>query len=180
MIEAELFAKNALLPKWDKFKYNQLDCQGFVEAVLEDIGVRKPDGSLYNWKGSNSMYRNFYTWRGTIEEAVKTFGYVPVGAFVYIWKPTGEKEVGYNDDLGNCSHVGIYCGNNIVRDSTRSTKTKRDGVGDRPLTDFNRLSLFTGLNYGLTLNNDIFSSINRIREELKRIEVYLNGIESNT
>ena len=39
--------------------YSKLDCQAFVEQVLRDLGVRKPDGSVYNWRGSNSMFRNF-------------------------------------------------------------------------------------------------------------------------
>ena len=41
------FAECALLPKWDKYTYAQMDCQAFVEAVLKDIGVRKPNGSVY-------------------------------------------------------------------------------------------------------------------------------------
>ena len=40
------FAECALLPKWEKFTYEQMDCQAFVEAVLKDIGVRKPNGEL--------------------------------------------------------------------------------------------------------------------------------------
>ena len=88
------FAECALLPKWDKYTYDKMDCQGFVEAVLKDIGVRKPNGSVYDWRGSNSMYRNYFSWRGTVDECVKKFGSVPVGSFVYIWKETGEEEVG--------------------------------------------------------------------------------------
>ena len=184
MISALTFAENALLLKWDKFKYSDLDCQAFVEAVLKDIGVRKPDGSLYNWKGSNSMYRNFYTWRGTYQEAINKFGFLPVGSFAYINKPWGTEKPTYNDDLGNCSHVGIYCGNGIVRDSTRSTKTKRDGVGSRPLEDFNRFSLFSGLDYSGTNNyNDyvtwILESISRIRKELERMETEIYEIIRN-
>ena len=64
------FADCALLAKWDKFKYSQLDCQAFVEAVLKDIGVRKPDGKPYDWRGSNAMYRNYYSWRGSVEECI--------------------------------------------------------------------------------------------------------------
>ena len=45
------FADCALLPKWDKYKYDQLDCQAFVEEVLKDIGVVKSNGSPYNWRG---------------------------------------------------------------------------------------------------------------------------------
>lgn len=175
MISAVKFADCALLPKWDRFNYDQLDCQAFVEEVLKDIGIRKQDGSAYNWRGSNSMYRNYYQWRGSIESAVQKFGAVPVGAFVYIRKDTGAEEVGYIDGLGNFNHVGIYCGNNIVRDSTRSIKTKRNGVGSRPLSDFNYMSLFAGLDYsGNASYNDtetgIIESINKIREELKRME----------
>lgn len=181
MISASVFAENALLSKWDKYKYTDLDCQAFVEAVVKDIGVRKENGEPYNWRGSNSMYRNCYTWRGTVEEAVKKFGAVPLGAFVYIWKPDGAEEVGYSDGLGNCSHVGIYCGNGIVRDSTRSTKTGRNGVGSRPLSDFNRVTLFEALDYNRNISyNDrvtgLIESINKIREELKRMEVTIYDI----
>lgn len=175
MIKATRFAECALLPKWDKYTYSQLDCQGFVEAVLKDIGVRKDNGSVYDWRGSNSMFRNYFRWRGTIEECEKKFGCIPLGAFVYIWEPTGEKEVGYTDGLGNAKHVGIYCGLDTVRDSTRSTKTKRDGVGTRTLAGFNRVTLFSGLDYEFSTDyNDpvdkLLTSINSMREELKRME----------
>ena len=168
-------AECALLPEWEKYSYDELDCQAFVEAVLARIGVRKKDGSLYNWRGSNSMYRNYYSWRGTVQECIERFGEIPLGAFVYIWKPTGEDEVGYSDKLGNCSHVGIYCGNGIVRDSTRSTKTKRNGVGSRSIEDFNRVTLFNELDYSANslYNADVSSmmeTINSIRLELQRME----------
>ena len=76
------FAECALLPKWDKYTYDKMDCQGFVERVLSDLGVRKPNGKPYDWRGSNSMYRNYYSWRGTTDECLKQFGKIPVGAFV--------------------------------------------------------------------------------------------------
>ena len=175
------FAKCALLPKWDKYTYEQMDCQAFVEAVLKDIGVRKKNGTVYDWKGSNSMYRNYYSWRGTIDECKKKFGEIPVGSFVYIWKETGEEEVGYKDGLGNCTHVGIYCGNNVVRDSTRSTKTGRNGVGTRSLTGFNRVTLFADLDYSVTnsYNADVervMSVIDRIHNELIELEGTLNEL----
>ena len=175
MISASVFAENALLPKWDKFTYTQLDCQAFVEAVLKDIGIRKKDGSVYNWRGSNSMYRTYFSWRGSVDECITAFGSVPLGAFVYIWDPTGETEVGYTDGLGNAKHVGIYCGNDIVRDSTRSTKTKRNGVGTRSMSGFNRVTLFSGLDYNLSTDyndpvDNLLTSINGIREQLKRME----------
>lgn len=192
MIEAEAFAKLALSEKWNKYKYSQLDCQGFVEAVLKELGIRKKDGTCYNWTGSNSMYRNYYSWRGTLAECIAKFGEVPTGAFVYMWQSSGEQERGYTDGLGNAKHVGIYCGNNIVRDSTRSTKTGRDGVGTRSLTGFNMVTLFSGLDYNLStdytqpvdnlkssLVDNLRVSIDNIQNELKRMEVLLNEHEHN-
>ena len=168
MKTGEDFSNCALLDKWNKYKYTQLDCQGFVEEVLKDIGITKPDGSFYNWKGSNSMYRNFYQWRGTKEECIEKYGCVPLGAFVYIWRETGADLVGYFDDLGNFTHVGIYCGNNIVRDSTRSTKTGRDGVGNTTLDRFTHVSLFAGLDYSekKKYNSDV-TEINALISEME-------------
>ena len=91
--------------------YSRLDCQGFVEQVLKDLGVRKKDGSPYNWKGSNSMWRNYIGWKGTIEECKKKFGCIPLGAFLFLLKWDGkEAERGYHDGLGNATHVGLYVG----------------------------------------------------------------------
>lgn len=177
----EDFARCALLPKWEKYTYDRMDCQAFVEAVLKDIGIRKPDGTVYDWRGSNSMYRNYYSWRGTVDECIKQFGSIPLGAFVYIWQQTGEQEVGYTDGLGNCTHVGIYCGNDTVRDSTRSTKTGRNGPGTRSLSGFNRVTLFKGLDY--LCNNSYNSSvdslmaiIDRMRNELTELEGQINEL----
>lgn len=183
MKTGEDFAKCALDSKWNKLKYNECDCQNFVELVLKDIGVRKSDGSIYNWKGSNSMYRNFFSWRGSIDECIARFGCVPVGAFVYVWQETGAELVGYFDDLGNCKHVGIYCGDNIVRDSTRSTKTHRDGVGTRTLEGFNKVSLFEGLDYfgekKYNSNEEIINIISEMKSKLTEWEGKLNGLLGN-
>lgn len=188
MIKSRVFADCALSSKWDKFKYTELDCQGFVEAVLKDIGIRKQDGTVYNWLGSNSMYRNFYQWRGSVEECINQFGQIPVGAFVYIWEPTGEQERAYFDGLGNAKHVGIYCGDNKVRDSTRSTKSKRDGVGTRTMDGFNRVTLFSGLDYELSTDyntavenlqdflNNLVQFINSARDCAQRMEGLLNDL----
>ena len=181
MKTGDQFADDALLSKWDKYKYDHLDCQAFVEAVLKDIGVRKPDGSVYNWTGSNSMYRNYYSWHGTVNECIEKYGIVPVGAFVYVWKPTGEPEQYKKDGLGNFSHVGIYCGNDIVRDSTRSTKTKRNGVGTRSMEGFTYVSLFSGLDYNTKDNytasvTEVFQIIDEIHNKLIDLEGTLNEL----
>lgn len=183
MITGLEFAENALLPKWDKFSYSDLDCQAFVEAVLKDIGVRKTNGTYYNWTGSNSMYRNYYSWRGTVEECIKKYGVIPVGSFVYIHKDTDIPDQYKKDGLGNFSHVGIYCGNNTVRDSTRSTKTKRNGVGTRSLEGFTYVTLFSALDY--SFNNKYNASVEKallmldgIRNSLIELEGVINGLRT--
>ena len=171
MVSAVHFADIADDPKYNKYKYEDLDCQAFVEKVLYDSGVRKPDGSAYNWKGSNAMWRSALSWRGTIAEAVDKFGQVPDGSWVFMLKyDGGEKDRGYNDGEGNASHVGIYVGGGLVRDSTRSTKTKRDGVGLRSISDFNMVGLCKYLDYNVG-NVDNKSQIKSILDDIeKRLE----------
>ena len=173
MVTALHFADVADDTKYNKYKYSDLDCQAFVEKVLFDSGVHKPDGSAYNWKGSNSMWRSALSWRGTIAEAVERFGTVPDGAWTFILKNDGgEKDRGYNDGEGNASHVGIYVGGGNVRDSTRSTKTKRDGVGTRSINDFNMIGLCKYLDY----NNEIVNNNSQIKSILDNIEKELQEI----
>ena len=150
MLTGEEFAKQAQSSKYDKLKYDQYDCQAFVELVLRDCGVRKPDGAVYNWKGSNDMWRNALAWKGTIAECRELFGKIPDGAWVFMWaNDGGEIARGYHDGLGNASHVGLYCrpeNSKPVRDSTKGTG--RDGVGYRGLSDFNRIGLPSVIAYG--------------------------------
>lgn len=171
MVSAVLFADIADDPSYNKYKYDDLDCQAFVEKVLYDSGVRKPDGSAYNWKGSNAMWRSALSWRGTIAEAVDKFGQIPDGAWAFMLKyDGGEKDRGYNDGEGNASHVGIYVGGGLVRDSTRSTKNKRDGVGIRSISDFNMIGLCKYLDYNIG-NVDNKSQIKSIIDDIeKRLE----------
>ncbi len=125
--------------------YSKLDCQAFVEEVLKDLGVRKPDGTPYNWKGSNSMFRNYIRWRGTIEECKKKFGSIPQGAFMFLVKHDGgEVEKGYHDGLGNASHVGLYIGTspNPCMDSQPT-----GGVQYRKLNVFTHVGLMDMVDY---------------------------------
>lgn len=173
MITAKKFALQAESDKYNNIKYSQMDCQAFVEKVLYDAGCRKSDGSAYNWKGSNSMWRNALTWRGTISDCVAKYGYIPEGAWVFMVKyDGGEKDRGYNDGQGNATHVGIYVGNDTTRDSTRNSK--RDGVGYRPLSDWNMVGLCKYLDYDSTNKDntieDCISVINSIKQELIELE----------
>lgn len=136
------FATQAMSERYTGVPYSKLDCQAFVEEVLKDCGVRKPDGSAYNWKGSNSMWRTALAWKGTIAECKTRFGCIPKGSWVFIVKHDGgEKDRGYKDNEGNASHVGIYCrdSNEPVRDSTKTSY--RNGVGYRTLTGFTHVGI---------------------------------------
>lgn len=55
-----------------------MDCQGFIEWVLRQCGLKA------NYKGTNDMWRNLGFWEGTIEECVRLYGSVPLGALIFI------------------------------------------------------------------------------------------------
>ena len=174
------YADQAKNKKYDSLKYADADCQAFCEIVLKDIGVRDSSGKPYNWKGSNDIARHACSWIGTKEEAVKAFGEIPMGAWAFIWEDkTGkEKDRGYNDGLGNYSHIGIYVGHNTVRDSTRYKDSSgnfiRDGVADRNLSAFNRIGLAKMLDFNVKAEynkyDEIMSLISGIRNNLDRLE----------
>lgn len=192
-IKGTAYATQAMSDWYTGIPYSKLDCQGFVEEVLKDAGVRKPDGGIYNWKGSNSMWRNALAWKGTIDQCRTQFGEIPVGAWVFIVKRDGgEKEKGYNDNEGNAIHVGIYCRHQYqqVRDSTRTTY--RDGVGYRDLTGFTHVGLPKMILYNeetapdITPETKAIESVNIIRnpsstalqvlDALKTLTKYLKGV----
>lgn len=140
------YAEEAKKSKYDKLTYGQYDCQAFCELVLKNLGVRMSNGKAFDWRGSNDMYRNAVSWVGTIEDCKRKFGEIPLGAWAFMWDTTGnERQRGYYDGLGNASHIGIYIGNDTVRDSTKiknaSGQVIRDGVGTRPLKQFQKIGL---------------------------------------
>lgn len=183
MVSAVQFAEVAERPSYNKIKYEQLDCQGFVEKVLYDAGCRKPDGAAYNWKGSNSMWRNALSWKGTIEQARTAFGSIPLGAWVFIVRNDGgEKEKGYTDKEGNATHVGIYCRNEReqVRDSTKTSY--RNGVGYRELNGFTHVGIPSMINFSqpdLT-KQDALIAVNIIRNSGSTDSAFLEAMETLT
>ena len=183
MITGEEYALQAMSEKYNNVPYSKMDCQAFVEAVLKDCGIRKPDGSIYNWKGSNSMWRNALSWKGTIEECRETFGQIPLGAWAFILRNDGgEVDKGYNDSQGNASHVGIYVRNTgeEVRDSTKSNT--RNGVGYRSLKGFTHIGLpkmlsFTRMNLTRTA---ALAAVHCIRDSSSTDAEILEALETLT
>lgn len=175
----QYYAAQAKLAKYEKLKYSDVDCQAFCELVLRDIGVRQSNGAVYNWKGSNDIARHACSWIGTKEECIKQFGFIPLGAWAFMWDNTGnERQRGYYDGLGNYSHIGIYVGDDIVRDSTRiknsSGQIIRDGVASRTLSAFNRIGLAKMLDFEVhpeyNEHDKIMSIISDIRNKLNELE----------
>lgn len=183
------YAEQAQHFAYNLYTYDQLDCQGFVEQVLKDLDVRKPDGTPYNWRGSNSMYRNYIDWRGTKDEAIEKFGGIPLGSFMFkVVHDGGEEEKGYHDGLGNAQHVGIFCGGQLVRDSTRyknsSGQYVRNGVGDADLKAFNMVGLMSMIDYDQEqeYNEDVkemVSMIGTIRLTLDKLEAKIYDVLGN-
>lgn len=167
--------------------YSKWDCQAFVEQVLKDLGVRKQDGTAYNWRGSNSMWRNHITWKGTIEECKQKFGEIPLGAFLFLLKwDGGEKARGYNDGLGNASHVGLYVGTspNPVMDSQPT-----GGVQYRKLSIFTHVGLMDMIDYynepepaprseldAVRIIRNVDSTDEEVLEALKTLTKYMKGV----
>lgn len=107
------------LARWCKAQigksYSEMDCIGFIVN-----GIRKADGAngeslTYRSGGTNELWRSLYqngkyryvTEIVTISEA-KQRGMLVPGRLLVIWEP-GHNEK-YNDDLGDCSHIGVFVG----------------------------------------------------------------------
>lgn len=111
---AKSYAEYANNDKWIGIPYEQWDCQAFVEQMLKGVGA------YYNWRGSNHMWREGVSRKGTLSE-MKTMqgGDLLPGTWVFTVKHDGgEIERGYHDNEGNAAHVGIYLGNGRVIHST--------------------------------------------------------------
>lgn len=115
MLKASYVAEVALQGKYIGTPYSKLDCQALMEQLLTDVGVTHP-----NWRGSNHMWREALSSKGTVE-AMKAIcgGELPAGAWLFTVKNDGgEVERGYHDTEGNAAHVGMYLGNGKVIHST--------------------------------------------------------------
>ncbi len=154
MISAEEFAR-AGFPYIGR-KYSEMDCQSFFERCASDCGL------VMDLPGSNAWYRKFLEtgWAGSPEECKRRFGYIPNGAALFIHAfDGGEIKRGYNDGLGNASHIGIKTGTGqgaihssasrgCVAESTFKDKTIPNG-------GWNMVGLSSLFDYGDVINKAI-------------------------
>ena len=136
--------------------YAKMDCQALVEQMLRDVGIN------LNLPGSNAWYRKM-TWTGSPEECKRTFGRIPVGAFLFILKQDGGEPGKYKaDGIGNACHIGVY----IARqDGAINSSSKRGKVcysrfeGKSISGGWNRVGLWDRLSYGEDIDEKIGGSV---------------------
>ena len=115
--ELETIAENRKIPYVDNgMSLDGMDCQALCEYLLMQCGMSKRD---VNMAGTNEHIRRSARWFGTIEECVALFGYVPAGAWVYIWKPGYNAK--YDDTLGTAEHMGQLLDNGRVLHASASS-----------------------------------------------------------
>lgn len=107
------------LARWCKAQigtsYKIMDC---IKLIVN--GIRKADGAdgeslSYTCGGTNELWRSinksgkyrYVTEIVTIDEA-KNRGMLVPGRLMVIWEPGHNAK--YNDELGDCSHIGVYVG----------------------------------------------------------------------
>lgn len=111
IVTGEELAKAGRNSKYDGCSYKEMDCQQFVENVLKDVGI------VYNWRGSNHMWREMVTDTDTIDNLMSKYGEVPEGYICFTIKHDGKEPSRYTDGV-NAAHVGIVLSNGDVRHST--------------------------------------------------------------
>ena len=132
-------------PKYLGTPYSKMDCQTFVERCLADIGIR------INLPGSNAWYREM-DWVGSPEACRKTFGKVPVGAFLFIWARDGKEPEKYKaDGKGNASHIGIVTPTGAIHSSASRGCVAESEFAGKTIKNggWNLVGLWNAIDYGL-------------------------------
>ena len=164
MISNRRFYETAENPNYIGIPYKTLDCQAFVEKVLADCGEK------HDWRGSNHMWREALSWKGTVDECIKRYGIVPLGAWLFTVKNDGgEKMRGYNDNEGNASHVGIR----ITDGAVHSTL---GGVQRCPFPDtrWTHVGLCKYIEYDMNNGiNQCLADIDKAMELLKGVRAWI-------
>lgn len=129
--------------------YKDMDCQEFVESVMETVGI------YINLTGSNTWYRKM-DWVGTPEECKRTFGLIPDGAILFILEHDGKEPAQYRKDgKGNASHMGIVTNTGqgaIHSSSSRGCVCESKFQGKTiPNGGWNRIGLSDLFDYGFDI-----------------------------
>ena len=131
-----------------------MDCQGLCEFLLLKSGVDKRE-CLYT--GSNDMWRNALSWKGTPAECIAQFGAIPHGAWLFIHSHDGGEPDHYSDGEGNASHVGVYIGGKVAIHASASRGCVAESVfkGKAINGGWNMVGLCKHVDYALQSDNNI-------------------------
>lgn len=168
-ITGDIIANVAKSGNYIGIPYSKLDCQAFVERVLNDAGMK-----IINYRGSNHMWRSLVYDRELISEAIDFFP----GMLVFTLKyDGGETKRGYHDDLGNAVHVGIYIGGDEVMHSTTG------GVQFGKLSRFTHIAKIIDVEYGEQspeneTKTKLHSILYALRQLVVELEELINGIDN--
>lgn len=119
MIDRKLFAETAE-QKYKTVKYKECDCQAFVEACA------KAAGHYFNARGTNDMWRNYMSSKGSTSSFT-----LAVGDVVYKWREESSKlpERYRGDGNGDFYHIGIVTNLNPYT-VCHSANSKENGKKD--------------------------------------------------
>lgn len=109
-----------------------VDCSGIFVACMKELG-----GKIYH--GSNTIWRNYLTEKGTVTDNTSTNGYknshknynprkssqLKVGMAVFKWNPNTPSK--FSDGLGDYQHIGLVTSVNPLR-IVHSTSENNSGV----------------------------------------------------
>ena len=115
---AAAVAAKAIAAVGEGHTYAEMDCQAFVEYVVNACG-----GAMA-YAGSNDMARHAVSGLWPLAQA-KTGGQLQPGAVLLIHDTDGGEPQRYQaDGLGNFSHIGVYVGTGALMDTDRNGKRR--------------------------------------------------------
>jgi cell wall-associated NlpC family hydrolase len=124
-----------------------MDCQGLVEWTLRELGMNA------DYRGTNDMWRNLVTVKGSIEDGVARLGAIPVGALIFIVDNDGGEPSRYQGDgEGNAWHVYVkISGDMLVHASASNLMVTTRLFADQTIPNGgpNAYGLINGVEYGV-------------------------------
>lgn len=135
--------------------YSQYDCQGYIKALFREFGLKK------HWYGTNDIWRNYCH----DITPIKNVNSIPRGAFLLTFKPNEQPPDRYPKNSGNCSHIGIWCGNGVYWHST--TGGVQSGTSMKRWTHY---ALSNDLSYSDYWKGVVNMDANRIKITVKEAD----------
>lgn len=124
-----------------------MDCQGLVEWTLRELGLAA------DYRGTNDMWRNLVTVKGSIEDGVARLGSIPLGALVFIVDQDGGEPARYQGDgEGNAWHVYVKISDEMLLHASASNlmvTTRLFSDQSIPNGGPNAYGLINGVDYGV-------------------------------